>query len=340
MSEIYKKIVYPRIGLLGNPSDGFGGKTISTPFKNFQAEVVLWPSQTLKFVPNEQDQEEFESVAQMSQVVKKTGYYGGIRLIKSAIVTFADYCDKNNIAYDREKNFTVSYRTNIPRQSGLAGSSAIITATIRALMDLWRISKKDIPDAVLANIILAAETDSLGIAAGLQDRVVQAYSKPIYMDFSAEAYKKNRGLHGAYKVMADEDMPDLLLAWCDKPSESGKVHSDIKARFEKRDPEVIKAMEKFANIAEEGYGAIREKDRDKLHSLMNKNFNLRRKLYGDKVVGRDNIKMVDLARSLGAAAKFPGSGGAIVILPKRITDDKIIIKVFKENGYLIERVII
>jgi len=263
MSEIYKKIIYPRIGLLGNPSDGFGGKTISIPFKNFQAEVVLWPSDTLKFVPNQQDQEEFESVKKMSELVKKIGYYGGIRLIKSAIVTIADYCDKENISYNKNQNFTVSYRANIPRQSGLAGSSAIITATIRALMDFWKISKKDISDAVLANIILAAETEGLGIVAGLQDRVVQAYQKPVYMDFSAEAYKRNNGLHGTYKKMQAEDIPDLLLAWCDKPSESGKVHSDIKDRFEKGEKEVVEAMKKFAEIAEEGYDAIKNRDRKK-----------------------------------------------------------------------------
>lgn len=340
MSEIYKKIIFPRIGLLGNPSDGFGGKTISIPFKNFQAEIILWPSETLKFVPNEQDQEEFGSISSMSKVVKRIGYYGGIRLIKSAIVTFVDYCDRNNISYNKDQNFTISYRSNIPRQSGLAGSSAIMTATVRALMDFWGISKKDISDAVLANIVLTAETEGLGIAAGLQDRVVQAYLKPVYMDFSKKAFENNKGVCGDYKTMKEEEMPDLLLAWCDRPSESGKVHSDIKARFEKGDSEVIKAMERFAAIAEEGFKVIKAKNRGKLHLLMNENFDLRRKLYGDKVVGCDNIKMVELARDLGAAAKFPGSGGAIVIFPQKKSDDKKIIDKFIGSGYLIEKVVI
>ncbi len=340
MSEIYKKVVYPRIGLLGNPSDNFGGKTISTPFKNFQAEVVLWPSEKLKFVPNRQDQEEYDSLEELSGAVKKIGYYGGIRLIKAAIITLTDYCDKKNISYDREQNFTISYRADIPRQSGLAGSSAIITATVRVLMELWKISKKDIPDAVLANIVLFAETEGLGIAAGLQDRVVQFYQKPVYMDFSMKAYKKNRNIHGSYKVLSFEDMPELLLAWCDRPSDSGKVHSDVTSRHKEGDQEVTEAMEKFAKITEEGYAAIIDRDRKKMLKLMDENFDLRRSLYGDKVVGRDNIKMVELARSQGAAAKFPGSGGAIVILPKKKTDDKKIISKFKDNGYLIEKVVI
>lgn len=33
------KRTHARIGLLGNPSDGYGGKTISLSLKNFWAEV-------------------------------------------------------------------------------------------------------------------------------------------------------------------------------------------------------------------------------------------------------------------------------------------------------------
>ena len=80
-----KKITYPRVGFLGNPSDGFGGKTISFPFKNFQAEIVLWQSEELKFLPNIEDQDEFSSVSELYRNTQSQGYYGGIRLIKAAI---------------------------------------------------------------------------------------------------------------------------------------------------------------------------------------------------------------------------------------------------------------
>jgi hypothetical protein len=36
---------YARIGLLGNPSDGYFGKTISVSIQNFYAEVALTPNQ-------------------------------------------------------------------------------------------------------------------------------------------------------------------------------------------------------------------------------------------------------------------------------------------------------
>jgi hypothetical protein len=44
------------------------------------------------------------------------------------------------------------------------------------------------------------------------------------------------------------------------------------------------------------------------------NFAMRRKLYGDAVVGAENIAMIDIAKEHGLSAKFTGSGGALVCM--------------------------
>lgn len=41
-----------RVGLMGNPSDGFNGKTVAMSISNFWAEVTLVESQTLVRFPN------------------------------------------------------------------------------------------------------------------------------------------------------------------------------------------------------------------------------------------------------------------------------------------------
>ena len=46
MIETY---AYARAGLLGNPSDGYFGKTISFSVRNFRARVLLYPSARLYF---------------------------------------------------------------------------------------------------------------------------------------------------------------------------------------------------------------------------------------------------------------------------------------------------
>jgi hypothetical protein len=42
-SPTISKRVHARVGFLGNPSDGFYGKTISFSLKNFYAEVQPFP---------------------------------------------------------------------------------------------------------------------------------------------------------------------------------------------------------------------------------------------------------------------------------------------------------
>lgn len=45
----------------------------------------------------------------------KEGYYGGVRLLMSTCKVFLNYCKENNIDL-HNRNFTLSYDTNIPRQ--------------------------------------------------------------------------------------------------------------------------------------------------------------------------------------------------------------------------------
>ena len=43
---------YARVGLFGNPSDGYGGKTIALTIANFWAEATIAPSERLCLVPH------------------------------------------------------------------------------------------------------------------------------------------------------------------------------------------------------------------------------------------------------------------------------------------------
>ena len=76
----------------------------------------------------------------------------------------------------------IRWGTNIPRSVGLAGSSAIVIAVLRALCASHAIALA--PDA-LARLALEVETEELGIAAGLQDRIAQVYGGVTFMDFGS-----------------------------------------------------------------------------------------------------------------------------------------------------------
>lgn len=148
---IIEEKAYPRVGLIGNPSDGYFGKTISFAFRNFCAKVVLYETPELEILPNSKDASVFSSVQELTNDVYMHGYYGGIRLLKATIKKFYDYCRDNDIEL-HNRNFTIRYESNIPHGVGLAGSSAIITACLRALMTFYGVS---IPKYTQANLILS-----------------------------------------------------------------------------------------------------------------------------------------------------------------------------------------
>src|SRR5438094_2991050 len=124
---------HARAGLVGNPSDGYFGKTISFIIRNFHATVRMEESAQFQILPGPADLCSFHSVNELLRDLKLMGYYGGMRLIKATIKKFHEYCHHSHIAL-HHRNFTISYESNIPRLVGLAGSSAIICATMRALM--------------------------------------------------------------------------------------------------------------------------------------------------------------------------------------------------------------
>jgi glucuronokinase len=72
---------------------------------------------------------------------------------------------------------------------------------------------------------------------------------------------------------------------------------------------VVQAMQEFAGFAQEVRNLLLAGRGIEIGPWLNRNFDLRRRLYR---LSEDNIEMVERARSVGASAKFAGSGGAIV----------------------------
>lgn len=55
---------------------------------------------------------------------------------------FLEACEKRQIRLPAEKNFTLSYETNIPRQAGLSGSSAIVCAALNCLLEFYGVGER------------------------------------------------------------------------------------------------------------------------------------------------------------------------------------------------------
>ncbi len=302
--EIIEKLAHARAGLLGNPSDGYFGKTISATFRDFRARIVLYEWPELEIILSRQDRCEFSSLDELVDDVKLNGLYGGLRLIKAAIKVFTEYCRREGIELPH-RNFALRYETDIPRQVGMAGSSAIVTATFRALMEFYGV---DVPRPGLANLILSVETEEIGIAAGLQDRVCQVYGGLVYMDFAREHF--DRQGFGEYEMLDPKLLPPLYVAYRRNLSQiSGIYHSNLRERWLQGDAEVIRAMQEFAKLAQDGREALQVGDFAAVGRLMDRNFDIRSRLVRLDPV---NVEMVKAARKVGVSAKYAGSGGSIV----------------------------
>lgn len=307
---LIRRTAYARSGLVGNPSDIFGGKVVSLLFDAFRAHATVYESPLLTVAPSARDRTTFDDAESLIRYRARFGYYGGIRLIEALIVRLHSYCRERGIDLP-QRNFTVEYRSDIPFGVGLGGSSAIITAVFLALMDFYELTDADIPKPEQPAIVLETETEELGITAGPQDRVIAVYGGVVAMDFSDAARARNRGRHGDYRPLPPELLPPLFVAYDERLSKSsGAVHNAMRYRAAiEHDPAVIDAMAGKAALADQAVADLLAGRRDLIGPIIDRDFDLRRSVYD---LPADQVRMIDIARRHGSHAKFAGSGGAVI----------------------------
>jgi glucuronokinase len=251
---------FARAALAGNPSDGYGGAVLALCVPALAAHAEAAPAERTTSDPPS-------------------------ALVDAAVARFA------------RGPCAVRWRTVVPREVGLAGSSAIVTATVRALCDLHGHALH--PD-VLAEMVLAVEVEDLGIAAGPQDRYAQAHEGLVLMDFGGE---RPRVEH-----LSPALLPALYLAWrTDAAQTSHAVHGGLRERAS--EATVRAGMARLAAHARAARDALHGEDHAAFAAAVNGSYDERAALVD---LDPRHVAMVDAARSTGASANYAGSGGAIV----------------------------
>jgi glucuronokinase len=152
--------------------------------------------------------------------------------------------------------------------------------------------------------------------------VIQGLEGLVYMDFArasvdgdgtpdrVEPGLPGAGVTGHYESLDPALLPPLYLAyWPQGADASQGVHGDLRARWEVGEPGVGETLDRIAALAAAGREALLACDQQAVARLMNDNFDLRRQVMD---VSERDVALVERARALGASAKLPGSGGAIV----------------------------
>jgi glucuronokinase len=260
---------YARASLAGNPSDGYGGAVLAVTIRDLCAEVDL------------------------SQAFEPAIEAEAAELIGAALARF----DRSHSGAEG-RAYRAACRTTIPRQVGLAGSSAIVIATLRALCELH---DADLDPGALAELAWRTETEELGYPAGPQDRYAQAHEGLVFMDFADGARVERLDPAG---------LPPLFLAFrADASEPSPEVHAGLRDRAERDEAAVRAAMAELAELAREAGRRLHERDGGAIGELMSASFEARRRILP---LDPQHERMVYLARDHGADANYAGSGGAIV----------------------------
>lgn len=289
----------PRVGLLGNPSDLYRGRVIGFTFDDFAARAELSPGEAARIVGPGGDE------LVLGEHLDPHAGRGGTQLAAAALAELAAFAPQ---AVDwRRRPFELRLASDIPRQVGLSGSSAIVVASLRAFAEHFGVELSNFDCSELA---LRAETVQLGAVAGPQDRVLQSYGGLLYMDFS-EPRRDDR----YQRIAAGEfDLPGLMIAYNPVPGEdSGRVHSEVRARWEAGDAQVRAGVARFSEIAAQGLDDLRRGDLEGFCDAIDANLAARCALWD---VAPTDLEVASLARGAGAAAKLCGSGGALVLLPR------------------------
>ncbi len=283
-----------RIHLAGNPSDGYGGAVLSTVVPDLAATVRATPADRVSVSGPVQV---WDSVAALRADAEHHGHDGGNRLVTAAVVAL----DRLLPADHARTPLSLDWSTTIPRSVGLGGSSAIVIATMRAALACWGLA---VPAHELAEAALVAETDELGIAAGIADRVAQVFATTVLTDCREPATVIT-------PVPVPVPMP-VTLAWSASAAEpSGRYHAELRARFDAGEPEVVTTMAELADLAEAAGEALLSHDRAGLAAACDAS------LRGREALGSvPEVAMAPVAalRDAGAGVNFAGSGGALVIV--------------------------
>jgi len=297
-----------RIGILGNPSDIYGGKIIAMAIQ-YRAEVSVNCSSEFS-VKTAEGKEADKSLS---------------RLIEASLDRLV-----NEKWIKKKIPIEVSVRTDIPRESGMGGSTAIIVAFLDACRKMFNLTYDNYR---LAEIVQKIEHKELGIVAGYNDRYAITFGGLIFMDFTdkdvdrevweGEPYAKIR------TIPLKEYMPLVCGYWGIRRS-SGSVHAPIRRKFLQGDPEVIDAVKELIQITDEGEKAILQSDWEKLGGLMNRNYDIAKKIgWAYKI--DDKLRRIGLKHG-ATAAKLGGAGNGGVMIFLAPENREKLTKALKEAG--------
>ncbi len=339
----YKLKVPARINILGNPSDGLEGDfaTISMAVDIYAGAFVEPADQiVLSFI----NRHHAPATSQFSPDDIPLSYGGPLDLMKGAVNRLYAFSPELRDKLTQQGGVKIELWTDVPRQSGLGGSSLLVILTLSALRAFYQLDARLHNDYILSEMTQRVEENELGITCGFADRYVPIFGGLGYLDYRG---KLERAVIREQPFVTYERLDDwadqlrLVAVTSGIQRDSGDVHGRMRAYYlrehrqwqdEKGDPPpMVQFMTGAYQTAWQGKIALVEGDMDRFGELMNTNH----RLVNDMMLhcgfedgaGWANNMFIQAALdngALGAKLTGAGSGGSVYALVRYGEEEKLI----------------
>jgi D-glycero-alpha-D-manno-heptose-7-phosphate kinase len=322
----YQLTIPARVNVLGNPSDANEGDhaTISAAIDTY-AGATVEPADDLVL----------EAVTCEGQVLDRRildgsppyPYDGALDLLKGAVNRLHAYSPQFRQRLEEKCRVRIATWTEVPRQSGLGGSSLFVLLALAGLRAFYELDPRAHNDYVLAELCQRVEAKELGITCGYADRYVPLFGGLAYLDYRGKLHQRPIGEEpfATYERL-DALVPDLplVIAFTGVARESGDVHGVMRGRYLEEyasyeqqggpKPFMVEVMERVGDTAWRGKMALLRGDWEAFGRLMGENHRLVDEmmtycgLLGG--AGEANNALIEAALAAGAlGAKLTGAGG-------------------------------
>lgn len=213
-----------------------------------------------------------------------------------------------------EAPVSLKWESDVPRSSGLSGSTATLAATLLCVLA----ARGEAPDLGapkarrdFAELVRDVERNEAGIVCGYQDAYMIVHGGLQHMEFAG----KHPVNAGPQAQLAELTAPlPFLLVTTGVERLSGSVHGPMAQRWLSGEPAVVSGISRISELGREGSEALNSEDWSRLSLLMNENHEIVAGLGGS---GDAIDRLIADCKDCGAlAAKLAGAGlgGTVIAL--------------------------
>jgi galactokinase/mevalonate kinase-like predicted kinase len=309
-----------RINILGNPSDANEGD-----FATISAAVELFAHASF----SEADKLVLESAGQRTEWVQPEfplAYTGELDLLKGALNRLYQFSEEFRCKFT-QSGIHIACWSEVPRQSGLGGSSLHILLTLAGLRQYYQLDRRIHNDYILAELAQRVESLELGITCGFADRYVPLFGGLAYLDYRGKLHQRPLGEEPFVTYEHLEDLAPhlpLVAVATGVPHNSGDVHGRMRPRYLEEHaawidrggdpPPLVEWMQAAWGTAWQGKIALLNGDLATFGKLMNTNHHLVDRMmrycgFKDGAGWADNLFIRAALENGALGAKLTGAGG-------------------------------